>query len=101
MHAVRLSSGVWVGNLHTNADARQGVTAAAALRGWAGGHPAVLGGDFNVREPALAGFTLAGGHGVDQVYVSLGLAGASTQVLERDQLSDHVPVLVTVEVSGA
>lgn len=96
MHAVLLSDGAWVGNLHTNSDATQGVRAAEVLTGWASDSPAVLGGDFNVRHPELPGLTLAGGHGVDQVYTTPGLAGTSTEVLERGRLSDHAPVVVTV-----
>lgn len=57
LHAVRLGNGMWVGNLHTAADAGQGRLAAQALLGWAAGAPAVLGGDFNVRELSLQGFT--------------------------------------------
>ncbi len=94
MHAVRLGNGVWVGNLHTEADAGQGVRAAEALGAWARGSPAILGGDFNVRELSLPGLTRAGGHGVDQVFVSGGTA--TTSVLERSRLSDHAPVLVSV-----
>ena len=96
MHAVRLSDGSWVGNLHTNADASQGVRAAETLLGWAAGAPVALGGDFNVHEPSLPGLTRAGGHGVDQVYCGAGFAGGSTQVLERRRLSDHAPVLVSL-----
>jgi endonuclease/exonuclease/phosphatase (EEP) superfamily protein YafD len=95
MHAVRLSGDAWVGNLHTEAVAAQGVAAAQSLRSWAGGSPAVLGGDFNVVEPELPGFTLAGGHGVDQVFVTSGKK-AATKVLERGRLSDHAPVIVSV-----
>jgi endonuclease/exonuclease/phosphatase family metal-dependent hydrolase len=94
MHAVRLSCGVWVGNLHTEASAEQGVRAAEILRGWAAGEPMVLGGDFNVREPELPGLALAGGQGVDQVFVSEGTG--VTDVLDRGHLSDHAPVLVSV-----
>ena len=61
----------------------------------AGGSPAVLGGDFNVRDPALPGFTLAGGRGVDQVFTT-GEGTAATKVLERGPLSDHAPVLVSL-----
>jgi endonuclease/exonuclease/phosphatase family metal-dependent hydrolase len=107
LHAVKLRSGLWVGNLHTTSDARQGRRAAATLRGWAAGGPIVLGGDFNVRDLSLEGFARAGGHGVDQVFVAGGLeaggaevggavAGGSTRVLDRGQLSDHAPVLVSV-----
>jgi|SRR5579884_632309 len=99
MHAVRLSSGVWAANLHTEASAAQGRRAAALLREWAGAEPAVLGGDFNVRAPVLAGFERAGGRGVDQVYVR-GLAAGETVVLERGSLSDHAPVVVSVSAAG-
>jgi endonuclease/exonuclease/phosphatase family metal-dependent hydrolase len=96
-HAVRLHPGLWVGNLHTASRADQGRLAAATLLGWADGEPAILGGDFNVRGPALPGFTLAGGHGVDQVFVAGGLVGSgSTEVLDRGRLSDHAPVRVSV-----
>jgi endonuclease/exonuclease/phosphatase family metal-dependent hydrolase len=95
MHAVRLQDGVWVGNLHTESDARQGVRAALALASWAAGAPAVLGGDFNVTEPPLPGFALAGGHGVDQVFVTPPGHGTA-EVLDRGRLSDHAPVLVSV-----
>lgn len=94
VQAVRLSNGSWVGNLHTNADVGQGARAAEALLGWANGAPVVLGGDFNVHAPRLPGLTRAGGHGVDQVYVSHG--AGSTEVLERGRLSDHAPVLVSL-----
>lgn len=97
MHAVRLGDGTWVANLHANADAAQGVRAAEALTSWAEGAPVVLGGDFNVHEPALPGLSRAGGHGVDQVYVGGGLAGLGrSEVLDRGRLSDHAPVLVSV-----
>ena len=95
MHAVRLSQGEWVGNLHTEARVAQGRVAAETLRSWALGAPAVLGGDFNVRDPELPGFVRAGGFGVDQVFVT-GLKTAATKVLERGSLSDHAPVLVSV-----
>jgi endonuclease/exonuclease/phosphatase family metal-dependent hydrolase len=96
MHAVRLAGETWVGNLHTNSDTSQGRRAAAELLRWAAGSPAVLGGDFNVAPLELPGFDWAGGHGVDQVFVSGGLTGAGTQVLERGPLSDHAPALVSV-----
>jgi endonuclease/exonuclease/phosphatase family metal-dependent hydrolase len=95
MHAVRLGNGVWIGNLHTAARVDQGRAAAEMLQAWASGAPAVLGGDFNVRELTLDGFTLAGANGVDQVFVA-GLRTAATRVLERGRLSDHAPVLVSV-----
>ena len=98
VHAVRLADGAWVANLHTTSDAEQGRRAAEVLLGWAGtAAPVVLGGDFNVREPELPGLTLAGGHGVDQVFTGGPLAGGgATEVLDRGRLSDHAPVLVSV-----
>ena len=97
MHAVRLQGGIWVGNLHTGADAAQGVGAAEALLGWAQGAPVIMGGDFNVHDPALPGLSRAGAHGVDQVYASEGLEAAGPpQVFDRGRLSDHAPVLVEV-----
>jgi endonuclease/exonuclease/phosphatase family metal-dependent hydrolase len=101
MHAVRLApgtagAGAWAGNLHTNSDARQGRRAGEVMLRWAHGLPAILGGDFNVSPLSLPGFELAGGHGVDQVFASGGLAGAGTAALDRGPLSDHVPVLVSV-----
>lgn len=94
VHAVRLGKGVWVGNVHTEADADQGRRAAEAVLAWADGAPAVLGGDFNVAELSLPGFSRAGGCGVDQVFATAG--ESATQVLDRGPLSDHAPVLVTL-----
>jgi endonuclease/exonuclease/phosphatase family metal-dependent hydrolase len=54
-----------------------------------------LGGDFNVPDLELPGFVRAGGHGVDQVFVSHP-EKAATKVLDRGPLSDHAPVLVSV-----
>jgi endonuclease/exonuclease/phosphatase family metal-dependent hydrolase len=97
VHAVRLSTGIWVGNVHTDADTEQGKRAAEALRGWARGAPVVLGGDFNVSPLRLEGLSLAGANGVDQVFVSGGLSPeGSAEVLDRGSLSDHAPVLVTL-----
>jgi endonuclease/exonuclease/phosphatase family metal-dependent hydrolase len=95
VHAV-LADGLWVANLHAEADVRQARVAAQTVLRWAGEMPAVLGGDFNVRSPSLPGFTRAGGCGVDQVYVrGLHPVGDPT-VLQRGRLSDHDPVLVTM-----
>lgn len=97
VHAVRLSDGVWLGNVHTGSYAAQGRRAAAVVLGWAVGAPVLLGGDFNVAPLTLAGLSLAGAHGVDQVFAGGGLAGAGpAEVLERGSLSDHAPVLVSV-----
>jgi endonuclease/exonuclease/phosphatase family metal-dependent hydrolase len=100
VHAVRLGSGVWVGNVHTEARASQGLAAADALREWAGDGAAVLGGDFNVPDLRLPGFVRAGGEGVDQVFGS-GFEPAAAAVLDRGRLSDHAPVLVSLVKKGS
>jgi endonuclease/exonuclease/phosphatase family metal-dependent hydrolase len=99
VHAVHLEDGVWVGNLHAtvgNAEAavRDSRLAAETLLGWAEGAPAILGGDFNVRELSLPGFELAGGHDVDDVFVRGLRPLGEVEVLERGMLSDHAPVAV-------
>jgi endonuclease/exonuclease/phosphatase family metal-dependent hydrolase len=103
VHAVRLEGPLWIGNLHAtvhddDAAQRDGALAAASVLGWAAGEPAILGGDFNVRTLALEGFTYAGGHDVDHVFVGRGLsAGDAAEILDRGRLSDHAPVAVAVE----
>jgi endonuclease/exonuclease/phosphatase family metal-dependent hydrolase len=102
LHAVRLSSGLWVGNLHATvhndaAARRDGALAASTLTRWSNGAPAVLGGDFNVRSPVLDGFVWAGGRDVDHVLVAgRQPVGGSVEVLDRRRLSDHAPVAVSV-----
>lgn len=102
VHAVRDHRGRWFANLHATVhddpQARREIALAreTALR-WAGGEPLVLGGDFNVRDPSLPGFTEAGGNGVDHVFATGGLAPAAPrELLERGELSDHAPVRVTL-----
>ena len=99
LHAVRLDSGVWLGNLHLtvhdDAAARsEAALAAVTMREWAAGTPVVLGGDFNVRTLSLDGFQLAGGHDVDLVFSSGLSASTPPEVLARGELSDHAPVVV-------
>jgi endonuclease/exonuclease/phosphatase family metal-dependent hydrolase len=101
LHAVRLPTGVWVGNLHATvrdapAAVREAHQAAATIRAWAAGAPLVLGGDFNVRRLSLDGFVCAANHDVDYVFVrGLPAVGGAT-VPERGRLSDHAPVGVTL-----
>lgn len=102
VHAVGDDRGRWFANLHAtvhdDAKARREIAAAgeAALR-WAAGAPLVLGGDFNVRDPALPAFVHAGGRGVDHVYAAGGLARAAvSRVLDRGGLSDHAPIVATL-----
>src|SRR4051812_29926710 len=66
VHAVRLEpSGLWVANLHAQVHSEPRaqadlVRAARAVSRWAGGAPIVLGGDLNVRRPAVPeGFAAA------------------------------------------
>lgn len=99
-HAVRLArAGVWIANLHAQVHSEHRAQddiekAAAATLAWAGAAPALLGGDFNVREPAAPGFELLGGRGVDHV-LGRGLrAEGSAETPDRNDLSDHVPVIV-------
>ncbi|HUR86373.1 MAG TPA: endonuclease/exonuclease/phosphatase family protein [Solirubrobacteraceae bacterium] len=98
-HAVALDSGLWVANLHAQVHSPERAQAdiehaAAATLAWAAGGPAVLGGDFNVREPAAPGFERLGGRGVDHVLGHLVTAARPVEVLDRGALSDHAPLLV-------
>ena len=68
--------------------------AESALR-WAGERHVILGGDFNIRDLSLDGFSYAGGHSVDLVFVR-GFTTVDCEVPDRGTLSDHAPVLVTV-----
>ncbi len=100
-HAVRLADGTWCANLHAQVHsperARTDIQrAATATLNWAGGGPALLGGDFNVREPAAPGFATLGGHGVDHVLGHGFTATRPPELPARGHLSDHAPVIVTV-----
>jgi endonuclease/exonuclease/phosphatase family metal-dependent hydrolase len=102
MHAVRLASGGWIANVHAsgpNALAiRDCAQAGLTLRRWALGGPALLGGDFNVAAPPVAGFALAGGHAVDGFLVAgWHVRGGRVSPLARGHLSDHEPVVVTLD----
>ena len=103
-HAVALEGGPWIGNVHTQVHSDERACAdlnraAAAVLTWAGDAPVVFGGDLNVRDPGVvAGFTRAGGHGVDHV-LARGLEPVGKpRILERGPLSDHAPVLVELRV---
>jgi endonuclease/exonuclease/phosphatase family metal-dependent hydrolase len=106
MHAVRLDSGAWAGNLHSQtrdhesdapkarpeADLRTAVT---ALLGWAGEAPAFVGGDFNLRSPAHPAMARAKGPYLDHV-LARGLGVGAVRTPESGTLSDHPPVLVSL-----
>jgi endonuclease/exonuclease/phosphatase family metal-dependent hydrolase len=96
-HGVRLAGGGWVVNLHgSNPDGTaDSVRAAAAAHEWAAGAPLLLGGDLNVRDPALPGMTWIAGHEVDHFF-SDGRPGRDAAVLDHGRLSDHAPVAVTL-----
>jgi len=101
VHAVRLGDGRWIANLHAQSHPHARTRADVALAGaavlaWAGGAPALLGGDFNVPDPAVPGFEDAGGHGMDRVLVRGLRPRGPARTLPRHGLSDHEPVLVTV-----
>ena len=100
-HAVGLDGGPWCANLHAQVHSpeRAGADiarAAAATLKWAGGGPALLGGDFNVRRPTAAGFEHLGGHGVDHVLGHRLAATGAPALQERGPLSDHAPIIVGV-----
>lgn len=110
VHGVRLEreeGPLWIANVHaqvrphshTRADLE---AAGAAVLRWAGREPCMLGGDLNVPDPVVAGFTDAGGHGVDRFLLGPGIAAdGRAQVLDRaGGLSDHAPVLLRVGLSS-
>ena len=101
-HAVRLESGWWVCNLHAQAHSEAHAQAdmnraATAAIGWAGDAPLVFGGDLNLRAPVVVpGFAYVAGHSVDHILVRAAHAVAPGRTLDRDRLSDHVPVMTEV-----
>ncbi len=101
LHAVRLDSGAWAGNLHTTAHhasraADESARAAAATLAWAAAAPAVLGGDFNLRHLEPARMHHLAGSDVDHIFAA-GLASVGdARTLAHGPLSDHAPVAVTV-----
>jgi endonuclease/exonuclease/phosphatase family metal-dependent hydrolase len=102
LHAARLACGIWVGNLHASEDAaraaQDGRLATLTIRAWAGREPLVLGGDFNQREFELPGLARVGERDVDHVFVGPGVVKVrESEVLDRGTLSDHPPLVSTVE----
>jgi endonuclease/exonuclease/phosphatase family metal-dependent hydrolase len=101
VHAVRLGDGVWAANLHATVHdppraAADIERARAAAIEWAGGAPVVVGGDFNVRHPQLAGFVLAGSSKVDHIFARGLEPAGQAEVIKRGHLSDHAPLVVTL-----
>jgi endonuclease/exonuclease/phosphatase family metal-dependent hydrolase len=105
VHGVRTSAGWWVSNLHAQAHreewARADVQRAArATVAWAADAPVVLGGDLNLRAPAIPGFAALAGHGVDHLFARGAVARGAPRLHERDDLSDHAPLAVEVGSAG-
>jgi endonuclease/exonuclease/phosphatase family metal-dependent hydrolase len=102
VHAVRVRDELWFANVHASTHpprARRDVAAACAtaLR-WAGDEPLVFGGDCNVVRLALPGLTHVGASHVDHLFVrGLACASAREETPARSGLSDHAPLLVTVD----
>jgi endonuclease/exonuclease/phosphatase family metal-dependent hydrolase len=100
-HGVRLGDGTWVVNLHASTHPEEraradGLRALEVARAWAGGAPLVLGGDFNLRRPALPGMRHVAGNIVDHVFADGREPSAPAAVLDRGRLSDHPPVAVSL-----
>lgn len=101
VHGVRLQDGTWMANVHAqvrpHTETRKDLArAGAAVLGWAGDTPAIIGGDLNIPHAEVPGFTHLDGRGVDHV-LGRGFAAEGRRVVpDRGPLSDHPPVLVTV-----
>jgi endonuclease/exonuclease/phosphatase (EEP) superfamily protein YafD len=106
LHAVRLAAaGIWVANIHATANPKPLARAdmlrcGETLALWAGAAPALLGGDMNVPDPTVPGFTDVGGHRIDRFFTRGALTVTTPpRRLARDGLSDHAPVLIDVRAS--
>lgn len=106
LHAVHLAAaGIWVANIHATANPKPLARAdmargGEALARWAGATPALLGGDANVPDATIPGFTDIGGHRIDRFFARGALTVTTpARTLERDGLSDHAPVLIDVRAS--
>jgi endonuclease/exonuclease/phosphatase family metal-dependent hydrolase len=103
-HGAQLGYGVWLVNLHATAHvperARHDVSVAArAARTWADDLPLVFGGDFNLPEPEVEGLRSVADSDVDHILIDDRLrAVGEAQTLDRGTLSDHLPLVVTLEV---
>jgi endonuclease/exonuclease/phosphatase family metal-dependent hydrolase len=104
-HGVRLADGTWVTNVHAQAHVERHAQAdldlaGAATLAWAAGAPTVLAGDLNLRgTPTTGGFDHLAGHSVDHI---LGRGMRATErghTLRRGTLSDHPPLVVSVEAA--
>ena len=101
VHGVRLQRGWWVCNLHAQAHSEARAQAdvaraATAALEWSGGAPVVLGGDLNLRHPAVPGFTHVAQNSVDHVFARSPGVAKTGGTLPHGRLSDHAPVLAHV-----
>ncbi len=104
VHTVWLACGIWVVNAHCSTDElraqRDGELIAATARAWAGDAPLVVGGDFNLRRPEFSGLEHVGGRDVDHIFVGSGMGAIGpAEVLDRGRLSDHPPLVATLETA--
>jgi endonuclease/exonuclease/phosphatase family metal-dependent hydrolase len=103
-HGVQLAYGVWLVNLHATAHAPERarhdvLLAAREARTWADGLPLVFGGDFNLRAPEVEGLRSVADSDVDHILVDERVrAVGAAQTLDRGTLSDHLPLVVTLDV---
>lgn len=100
-HAVELSGGAWVANLHAQVHSEQHAQAdiagaAAATLAWAGDAPALLGGDLNVRVPGAPQFRYLGGDGVDHILGRGFTVVGRSELPARGRLSDHAAVIACI-----
>jgi endonuclease/exonuclease/phosphatase family metal-dependent hydrolase len=106
VHGVRLGgSGMWVANTHAqvrpHGETRKDLARAGAIvLRWAGDAPVILGGDVNVHDPRIEGFTDLGGFHVDHILARGLRASGPPRKLDRRGLSDHPPVVVDVQPPG-
>lgn len=105
MHAAWLACGIWVANVHSSTEKaraeQDGSTTVAAALAWAGESPLVLGGDFNLRKPQFSGLQHVGARDVDHIFIGSGMEAIGVDaVLDRGTLSDHPPLVVSVQGSG-
>jgi hypothetical protein len=94
LHAVRLTSGTWICNLHAGGPAGDAERGRERALEWAAGAPLVLGGDFNIHSLSLPGLIHAGGCGPDHVFAAGLEPVGGVELLDRGRLSDHDPVVV-------
>jgi endonuclease/exonuclease/phosphatase family metal-dependent hydrolase len=99
-HGVRLDGGMWVVNLHasTHRDAWAARDVARAASAWAYESPLLVGGDLNLRRPAIDGMAGLGGNHVDHFFGRGVERVGPFEVLERGALSDHPPIRVRISL---